>query len=153
MHRRFFPPLNTRIIYTSPRTLQRFARDGIMYFFVIFMANLMNTLIYFVRQPYSSTFMSMLNLDTQLAPTDLKAVGAAFSKLITSTMVSRLVLNLRAPSALAPSNRQSNSVHLASSAHMKFMTLTLGNLGEEMESFYGEEYLDTPLSDQFYGPR
>ncbi|KAF9459767.1 hypothetical protein BDZ94DRAFT_1312144 [Collybia nuda] len=108
-------------------TLHRFARDGIMYFFVIFMANLMNTLIYF------------------LAPGDLKAVAAAFSKLITSTMVSRLVLNLRAPSTLAPSGgRLPNSIHLTSSAHMKFVSMTVGNLGEEMESFYEDDYYDTP---------
>ncbi|KAF9466554.1 hypothetical protein BDZ94DRAFT_1306148 [Collybia nuda] len=111
-------------------TLQRFARDGIMYFFVIFMANLMNTLIYF------------------LAPKDLKAVGAAFSKLITSTMVSRLVLNLRSPSALAPSGHLSRGVQLTSGAHMKFVTLTVGNLGEEMQSSYDDDHFDTPLSDQ-----
>ncbi|KAF5388915.1 hypothetical protein D9757_005094 [Collybiopsis confluens] len=45
---------------TRDRTMQVILRDGIVYFTVIFSANLMNTLIYF------------------LAPEDLKAVGARF---------------------------------------------------------------------------
>jgi len=57
--------------------LQLFIRDGLLYFLTIFSANLLNTLIFF------------------LAPGDLKAVGASFSQLITATMISRLVLNLR----------------------------------------------------------
>ncbi|KAF8486494.1 hypothetical protein JB92DRAFT_3024612 [Gautieria morchelliformis] len=58
-------------------TMDIILRDGILYFFVIFSANLMNSLIYF------------------LAPEDLKAVGASFSQLLTATMISRLQLNLR----------------------------------------------------------
>ncbi|KAF8189750.1 hypothetical protein BJ912DRAFT_903432 [Pholiota molesta] len=58
-------------------TLHLFVRDGALYFFVIFMANLLNTLMFF------------------LAPSDLKAIGASFSQLITSLMVSRLYLSLR----------------------------------------------------------
>ncbi|KAF9474224.1 hypothetical protein BDN70DRAFT_333181 [Pholiota conissans] len=52
-------------------------RDGTLYFFTIFGVNLMNTLIYF------------------LALGDLKAVGASFSQIMTSIMISRLQLNLR----------------------------------------------------------
>ncbi|OCH91426.1 hypothetical protein OBBRIDRAFT_792257 [Obba rivulosa] len=52
-------------------------RDGIMYFAVIFMSNLVTVLIFL------------------LAPDDLKVVNASFSTLITSLMVSRLMLNLR----------------------------------------------------------
>ncbi|KAL0958504.1 hypothetical protein HGRIS_000646 [Hohenbuehelia grisea] len=52
-------------------------RDGIIYFAVIFVANLVTVLIFI------------------LAPDDIKAVNASFSTLITSLMVSRLMLNLR----------------------------------------------------------
>ncbi|THU83153.1 hypothetical protein K435DRAFT_766027 [Dendrothele bispora CBS 962.96] len=54
-------------------------RDGTIYFFLIFMANASNVIIY-----YS-------------AADDLKAFGASFSQLITSVMISRLILNLRRP--------------------------------------------------------
>jgi hypothetical protein len=37
----------------------------------------------------------------QIAPTAVKAIGASFSQLITATMVSRLVLNLRSLSSSA----------------------------------------------------
>ncbi|OBZ78450.1 hypothetical protein A0H81_02143 [Grifola frondosa] len=53
-------------------------RDGIMYFAAIFVSNLVTVLIFI------------------LAPEDLKAINASFSTLITSLMVSRLMLNLRA---------------------------------------------------------
>ncbi|KAI1798334.1 hypothetical protein LXA43DRAFT_23672 [Ganoderma leucocontextum] len=52
-------------------------RDGIMYFAVIFVSNLVTVLIFVI------------------APPDLKVINASFSTLITSLMVSRLMLNLR----------------------------------------------------------
>jgi len=52
-------------------------RDGLVYFGVIFVANLATVLIFL------------------LAPPNLKAMSASFSTLITSLMVSRLILNLR----------------------------------------------------------
>ncbi|KDQ22140.1 hypothetical protein PLEOSDRAFT_163045 [Pleurotus ostreatus PC15] len=52
-------------------------RDGIIYFAVIFVANLVTVLIFL------------------FAPPDIKAINASFSTLITSLMVSRLMLNLR----------------------------------------------------------
>ncbi|PIL27401.1 hypothetical protein GSI_10549 [Ganoderma sinense ZZ0214-1] len=52
-------------------------RDGIMYFAVIFVSNLVTVLIFV------------------FAPPDLKVINASFSTLITSLMVSRLMLNLR----------------------------------------------------------
>ncbi|KAF9051462.1 hypothetical protein BJ165DRAFT_1524400 [Panaeolus papilionaceus] len=64
----------------STPIIQIFLRDGTIYFFIIFSANFLNFLIYVI------------------APPDLKAVGACFSQLITSVMVSRLVLNLRSVS-------------------------------------------------------
>lgn len=36
----------------------------------------------------------------KLAPLDLKVIGASFSQLLTSTLISRLVLNLRSISAV-----------------------------------------------------
>ncbi|KAF4564022.1 hypothetical protein EYR36_003271 [Pleurotus pulmonarius] len=50
---------------------------GIIYFAVIFVANLVTVLIFL------------------FAPPDIKAINASFSTLITSLMVSRLMLNLR----------------------------------------------------------
>ncbi|RXW20774.1 hypothetical protein EST38_g5085 [Candolleomyces aberdarensis] len=52
-------------------------RDGIVYFGVIFAANLGNTLVFL------------------LAPDDLKAINASFSTLITTLLVSHLILNLK----------------------------------------------------------
>lgn len=88
--------------------LQVFLRDGSMYFLVIFMANLTNVLIYF-----------------SVAAEDLKAIGASFSQLITSTMVSRLVLNLRSASTLSSQDDHKTS--------RTFMDRTIGNLGEDVE--------------------
>ncbi|RDB18705.1 hypothetical protein Hypma_014732 [Hypsizygus marmoreus] len=96
-------------------TLHIFVRDGTMYFLVILMANLMNTLIYF------------------LAVGDLKAIGASFSQLITATMVSRLVLNLRSASALTDGATIDDSYQ--PKASIRFMTRTIGNLGEEVETY------------------
>ncbi|KAF8885340.1 hypothetical protein BD779DRAFT_1673744 [Infundibulicybe gibba] len=57
-------------------------RDGIAYFAVISVANLVTVLIFMFAHP------------------DIKAINASFSTLITSLMVSRLILNLReAPAA------------------------------------------------------
>ncbi|XP_006459595.1 hypothetical protein AGABI2DRAFT_177475 [Agaricus bisporus var. bisporus H97] len=61
----------------SDRVVTILLRDGLMYYFLIFLANLMNCLIYFIAEP------------------DLKSIGASFSQLLTCTMISRLVLNLR----------------------------------------------------------
>ncbi|GLB39350.1 hypothetical protein LshimejAT787_0605120 [Lyophyllum shimeji] len=98
-------------------TLEVFMRDGAMYFLVIFIANLANTLLYF------------------LAPADLKAIGASFSQLITSTMVSRLVLNLRS----AATYTSFESAHRP----LSLMEKTIGHLGEGIE--YSRE------DDQVYG--
>lgn len=52
-------------------------RDGVIYFAVIFIANLVTVLMFLLASP------------------DIKAINASFSTLITSLMVSRLILNLR----------------------------------------------------------
>ncbi|KAF9449493.1 hypothetical protein P691DRAFT_727899 [Macrolepiota fuliginosa MF-IS2] len=61
----------------AAKAIMILVRDGTMYFFLIMLSNLMNGLIFF------------------LAPPDLKAIGASFSQLLTCTIISRLVLNLR----------------------------------------------------------
>ncbi|PFH49358.1 hypothetical protein AMATHDRAFT_81343 [Amanita thiersii Skay4041] len=61
-------------------------RDGVVYFAVIFIANLVTVLMFL------------------LAPPDIKAVNASFSTLITSLMVSRLMLNLRGVGLAQPGN-------------------------------------------------
>ncbi|GLB38920.1 hypothetical protein LshimejAT787_0600820 [Lyophyllum shimeji] len=62
---------------TALNLLNLILRDGVMYFGVIFVANLLTVLMFL------------------LAPPDIKAMNASFSTLITSLMVSRLILNLR----------------------------------------------------------
>ncbi|EMD37587.1 hypothetical protein CERSUDRAFT_154305 [Gelatoporia subvermispora B] len=106
-------------------------RDGIMYFAVIFMSNLITVLIFL------------------LAPDDLKVINASFSTLITSLMVSRLMLNLRGevmrrkPSVIRyrPSETTTSMRHIpvyhsdASSPSSKpydFTSSVIGNLGEPM---------------------
>ncbi|EAU82334.2 hypothetical protein CC1G_06644 [Coprinopsis cinerea okayama7 len=109
-------------------TLHVFVRDGTIYFLVIFLANLMNTIIYFT------------------APEDLKAIGASFSQLITAAMVSRLVLNLRSLSTFEhfDSYIHETEIHGHHSqlrsgrsgivvARDNFMTRTLNDLGDGEE--------------------
>ncbi|TFK35106.1 hypothetical protein BDQ12DRAFT_635344, partial [Crucibulum laeve] len=95
--------------------IQLFIRDGAIYFLAIFCINLLNTLIYF------------------LAVEDLKAIGASFSQLLTATLISRLVLNIRSLSA-PRSDTFVNSNHLNGETHT-FMERAVGNLGNDMDSF------------------
>ncbi|KAF8580551.1 hypothetical protein K439DRAFT_297887 [Ramaria rubella] len=120
-------------------TMQIILRDGTMYFFAIFGANLMNTLIYF------------------LATEDLKAVGASFSQLLTSIMISRLQLNLRQVNNKSTSYQIDTTVeavwnrrYLSGSSRTgppidtKDTTtgtgtfFTIGNLGEDLQGSFFE---------------
>jgi len=102
-------------------TIDLFIRDGAMYFCAIFGANLLNTLIYF------------------LAPANMNAVGASFSQLITSVMVSRLVLNLRSVSeSLSVYNQPRGDFRKARVLQKQLeentiVTIAIGNLGEEFQ--------------------
>lgn len=58
-------------------------RDGVIYFIVIFLANLATVLLFLT------------------APPDIKAFNASFSTIITTLMVSRLILNLKGASGTA----------------------------------------------------
>ncbi|THH10062.1 hypothetical protein EW146_g8487 [Bondarzewia mesenterica] len=60
--------------------VQLIVRDGIIYFFVIFIVNALNVFL------------------LTLAPDDLGAINTPFASLIASTMVARLMFNLRAAS-------------------------------------------------------
>ncbi|KAF9455369.1 hypothetical protein BDZ94DRAFT_1327603 [Collybia nuda] len=100
-------------------TIYIFLRDGVMYFFVIFLANLLNTLICF------------------LAVDDLKSVGASFSQLITATMISRLVLNLRSTGIAL--DGEATDPQMTS---IKFMRQTLASLGGEVVSAFDRVNLD-----------
>ncbi|KAJ3504644.1 hypothetical protein NLJ89_g7831 [Agrocybe chaxingu] len=103
----------------SAPTLHLFVRDGVLYFLVIFMANLLNTLLFF------------------LAPDDLRAIGASFSQLITALMVSRLVLNLRSnPTSEEDDRSVSYNVRFVGTGKDTVSTIwarTLGDLGEDVE--------------------
>jgi len=108
------------------------ARDGLLYFFVIFFANFFNTVMYLS------------------APLSIKAIGASFSQLITATMISRLQLNLRSVNTgatlpgewnmakpafpLSPS-AYGSSKYDAAQKEIQTATVTrwIGNLGESLE--------------------
>ncbi|KAF8577150.1 hypothetical protein K439DRAFT_1622292 [Ramaria rubella] len=113
-------------------TTQIILRDGTMYFFIVFSANLMNTLIYF------------------LATEDLKAVGASFSQIITSIMISRLQLNLRRSNNM---ERYRTDTPKPPSSHRHYLPretpllkretseatgtfFTIGNLGEDLQGAF-----------------
>jgi hypothetical protein len=72
----------------------------------------------------------------KLAVNDLKAIGASFSQLLTSTMISRLVLNLR---AVAESSLNPRFDGPTATTPMKFMTRAIGNLGGELETILDDE--------------
>jgi len=78
----------------------------------------MNTLIYF------------------LAPLDLRALGASFSQLITSIMISRLVLNLRSGYSNSEYDSEYNTpspINMRKgNPDQSFLTRTIGNLGENV---------------------
>jgi len=100
-------------------TMHIILRDGIMYFLVIFVANLTNTLIFFITPAE-----------------DLKPIGACFCQLLTSTMISRLCLNLRVNPHNPSSDMFSRFSILQFAGPMNysaFMTMAIGNLGEELE--------------------
>ncbi|EJD07873.1 uncharacterized protein FOMMEDRAFT_138010 [Fomitiporia mediterranea MF3/22] len=108
-------------------------RDGIIYFLVIFAANVVTVTLFLVIQP------------------DLKAVNASFSTLITSLMVSRLILNLRnqamRPRAVVSFPSQQHppeGLHLTSTV--------IGNLGEPVESswFDDDKAVDASASGNAY---
>lgn len=62
----------------------------------------------------------------------MKVIGASFSQLITATMISRLVINLR--SAGVVRLREDSDFHR--SAYMGFVSRTIGNLGEELDTIF-----------------
>ncbi|CAA7263903.1 unnamed protein product [Cyclocybe aegerita] len=104
-------------IFSSDRIplLHILVRDGTLYFLVIFLVNLSNAFLFF------------------FAPQNLKPVTSPLSVMLTSTMVSRLVLNLRsAPSAginivnTAVLPRPNTSIVFSTMA-----TLAIGNMGED----------------------
>ncbi|CAA7261274.1 unnamed protein product [Cyclocybe aegerita] len=114
-------------------TLHLFVRDGVLYFLVIFMANLLNTLLFF------------------LAPEGLRAIGASFSQLITALMVSRLVLNLRSnPSSEEDEHSVSYNVRFGGTGKDTVSTIwarTLGDLGEDVEDV--NNYTEEPQREEY----
>lgn len=136
------------------RTINIFLRDGLLYFLVILIANLLNTLLFFV------SFLSKLILFhhgaftnyPQLAVDDLKGIGASFSQLITATMISRLVLNLRLPVENSSEGMSTPSLPI------KFLTRTIESLGGDMEpaftqSFCDQEEIPPTVTHHSYGER
>ncbi|TFK33632.1 hypothetical protein BDQ12DRAFT_766263 [Crucibulum laeve] len=94
-----------------------FLRDGTMHFMAVCMANLMNILIYFLI-PFE----------------DLKPIGASFSLLLTATLTSRLILNLRSFST-TEFGTTSKGEYQGKSGTQTFMENVVGNLGNDMDIF------------------
>ncbi|TFK35061.1 hypothetical protein BDQ12DRAFT_688738 [Crucibulum laeve] len=101
-------------------TTHVFIRDGLLYFLVIFMANLLNTLLFF------------------LGADDIRAIGASFSQLITATMISRLVLNLRSVSSFEHEEYTESSTVDHDIRMPAFVSRTIGNLGQDIDTFMDE---------------
>ncbi|KAF8815776.1 hypothetical protein BYT27DRAFT_6655343 [Phlegmacium glaucopus] len=124
-------------------TLDIFLRDGAMYFCVIFASNLLNTLIYFVSPIACSAPLALLLilqcLLFKLATEDLKAIGASFSQLMTSVMISRIVLNLRSVSESRSLSASRGAVGLIEYHQIRqfddnsLLTMVIGNLGEDFK--------------------
>ncbi|KAF8526917.1 hypothetical protein BU17DRAFT_61894 [Hysterangium stoloniferum] len=104
-------------------------RDGMLYYLCIFGANLLNVLLFLA------------------ATEDLKAIGASFSQVLTSIMVSRLVLNLRnfRPEYEVASGRYQAHAHPRSTDTQGTSRIdnVLGILGEEADT-------DPPTSSVSY---
>lgn len=114
-----------------------FLRDGAMYFFIIFLANFVNTVIYYVSVFRFFLVLIFILPTRKTAVEDLKAIGATFSQLITATMISRLVLNLRSISDTRSNTGPSTILPFQAASRKKlddtFMTRTIvGNLGQDI---------------------
>ncbi|KAF8893338.1 hypothetical protein BD779DRAFT_1669660 [Infundibulicybe gibba] len=127
--------------YGRMRAMEIILRDGTMFYFAIFGVNLMNTLIYF------------------LALGDLKAVGASFSQILTSIMISRLQLNLRYTDNPSLSNAAAKSTRMepktpsqvlstvafqSADNHTDSTFFSLGNLGGDLRGTFFED----PISEE-----
>jgi hypothetical protein len=71
-----------------------------------------------------------------MAINDLKAIGASFSHMLTSVMISRLVLNLRAVADPSPNPQFDGPT---ATIPMKFMTRAIGNLGGHLETILDDD--------------
>ncbi|CAA7269572.1 unnamed protein product [Cyclocybe aegerita] len=105
------------------RVMHVLVRDGIFYFFIIFLTNLMNTIIYFQVEE------------------DLKAIGASFIQLITSVMISRLILNLRGVHLDQLPTQSTNRIEVYYRPGIRIpafkddrMTFIIGSLGGEFRT-------------------
>ncbi|KAF9479523.1 hypothetical protein BDN70DRAFT_806948, partial [Pholiota conissans] len=119
-------------------TIEIILRDGTIYFFAIFSLNLMNCLIYLLVVP------------------DLKAMGASFSQIMTSILISRLQLNLRSSQnkgndasylKFGSSPRSGSRLPISGPGIKSSETstfFTIGNLGEDMEG----SFLDTIMENE-----
>ncbi|KAF9479520.1 hypothetical protein BDN70DRAFT_921181 [Pholiota conissans] len=127
-------------------TIQVILRDGTIYFFAIFSVNLMNCLIYL------------------LVVEDLKAMGASFSQIMTSILISRLQLNLRnsqneGSNINLPSGQRTLRLSFVKNAPNTSTFFTIGNLGEDMEGSFldtiteRDEVVGTELNPTTYGQR
>ncbi|QRV92753.1 hypothetical protein RhiJN_20771 [Ceratobasidium sp. AG-Ba] len=130
------------------RLIHVILRDGILYFAVILVANLLNCVIYYV------------------APSDLKVIGASFSHIITIIMISRLQLNLRSSTIRSPDiptphapltngehTTRSNGIPTFTSSLSNFFASTVSELGKDIGEGYegnmSEKADEAPPAEEF----
>ncbi|KJA28852.1 hypothetical protein HYPSUDRAFT_197005 [Hypholoma sublateritium FD-334 SS-4] len=128
-------------LHGSTTTIKTILRDGTIYFFAIFSLNLMNTLIF------------------SLAVSDLKGVGASFSQIMTSILISRLQLNLKKrPAEISPQlpgipgsrtntyvNSYSKNRGSKQQSQESTSFFTIGNLGQEVDD--NDDFIATIIEE------
>ncbi|KAH8110209.1 hypothetical protein DFH11DRAFT_1622854 [Phellopilus nigrolimitatus] len=126
----------TLLIYRKHRhgaaipLIKMMMRDGILYFLIIFAANVVTVTLFLVL------------------PADLKAINASFSTLITSLMVSRLILNLRNQASRPNAVSFPSSNHAQERAHIT--STIIGNLGEPVTADWFDEDDKNASSDDAF---
>jgi len=93
--------------------IELFQRDGVMYFGCILLANITNVIIFLTTTP------------------DLKTVGATFSQLLTSVVISRLMLNLRSMAYKGEVMPATNRSSLSKPVNEQYNNI-LGSLGADI---------------------
>ncbi|CAA7261228.1 unnamed protein product [Cyclocybe aegerita] len=110
-----------------------FLRDGIFYFLAIFLMNFVNALLFF------------------LAPNDLKPIGAPFSAMMTTLMISRLVLNLRSAPSAGIDIVETNVISRPKEpiVFRARMTRALGKLGDDFETSRDYRTIDAEKEEEW----
>lgn len=106
--------------------------DGLMYFVVVFSGNLATVILY------------------PIMPTELKPVAGPLGAYITSTLVSRLILNLKVAGSVEDTEVTTSSVLTTLGSNTRMEELIFGNMVNEMENSTGSEFsIDTYPTESY----